>query len=247
MRVLLLVALYITAVSAVPSSQRIVGGSITSINNYPTIIAVLQSVNNNFIQICGGSILNQRSVLSAAHCFNPRAPSSYRLRAGSTTASTGGVVLGISTIFNHPNYIGLDSDISVLRTASPIVYSNVIQPASIAGPNYSLGDNEEVWAAGWGAIVAQGPWSEELRHVQVWTINQDICRQRVAVLTDNMLCAGWLNVGGRDTCSGDSGGPLYHRGVVVGVTSFGYGCADPWSPGVYVRVSRFTPWVQDHA
>ncbi|XP_075982020.1 trypsin, alkaline C-like [Anticarsia gemmatalis] len=246
MRLFIVLTLCYTAVAAVPSTPRIVGGSVTSIENYPSIVAVLQSFNNVFEHICGGSIINQRSILTAAHCLIPRTVERFRIRAGSTTSNSGGTVYILSNIFNHPDYGNMDNDISVLRTASLIVYSNVVQRATISGPNYPLGDNEEVWAAGWGATSHQGPWSEELRHVQVWTVNQARCRLRLGV-TDNMLCAGWLNVGGRDTCSGDSGGPLYHHGVVVGVTSFGILCADPRYPGVYARVSRFSEWIEGQA
>lgn len=94
-----------------------------------------------------------------------------------------------------------------------------------------------------------GPQSEQLRHVQVWTVNQDTCIARysgISTITEGMLCAGWLDVGGRDACTSDSGGPLYYQGVVVGVVSFGVGCALPYYPGVYARVQHFSHWIQHH-
>lgn len=97
----------------------------------------------------------------------------------------------------------------------------------------------------------QGPASEQLRHVQIWTVNQAVCRARYAeigrTVTDNMLCSGWLDVGGRDQCQGDSGGPLVHNGVVVGVCSWGEECALARYPGVNARVSRYTAWIQANA
>ncbi|XP_075982474.1 transmembrane protease serine 9-like [Anticarsia gemmatalis] len=248
MRLFLVLALCCAAVSAGPDSQRIVGGSITSINNYPSIVTILYSVNPNlFSQSCGGTILNQRSIMTAASCVRPDNIINYRIRAGSSNANSGGTVYSLSAAFNHPNSGLMDFDVAVLRTAGSIVYNNVVQPASISGPNYIVGDNEVVWTAGWGSTAVNGPFSEELRHVQVWTINQSVCAERIQALTDNMLCAGWLDVGGRDACSGDTGGPLYHHGVVVGISSFGIGCGDPQYPGVYTRVSRFTSWIQAHA
>jgi trypsin len=93
--------------------------------------------------------------------------------------------------------------------------------------------------------------SEQLRHVQIWTVNQEVCSSRYAVIlrtiTDNMLCSGYLDVGGRDQCQGDSGGPLYHNRVVVGVCSWGYGCASARFPGVNARVSRFASWIVANA
>lgn len=93
-------------------------------------------------------------------------------------------------------------------------------------------------------LQSGGPVSETLQHVQVWTVNQNTCRQRYgSVLTDRMLCSGWLDVGGRDQCQGDSGGPLIHNGVIVGVCSWGAGCALAYYPGVNARVSSFTNWI----
>lgn len=67
------------------------------------------------------------------------------------------------------------------------------------------------------------------------------------MVTDNMICSGWLDVGGRDQCQGDSGGPLIHNGVIVGLSSWGWDCASPVWPGVNTRVSSYTDWVVDTA
>ncbi|CAH2050755.1 unnamed protein product, partial [Iphiclides podalirius] len=153
----------------------------------------------------------------------------------------------------HPSYNSRtqDNDIAVLRSASTFSFNNNVRAGNIAGSNYNLGDNQVVWAIGWGATSAGGPASEQLRQVQIWTINQGVCRQRYATvgsaITDNMLCSGWLDVGGRDQCQGDSGGPLLHNNVIVGVCSWGRGCAQAFFPGVNARVSRFTSWIQSNA
>ncbi|XP_075982468.1 trypsin, alkaline C-like [Anticarsia gemmatalis] len=249
MRVFMLLAVCYAAVSAVPfNSQRIVGGEVTTIDNYPSMVVILQGWDSvNFHQLCGGTILNQRSILTAAHCFRPLTVSIYRARVGSTFAHSGGTLHAASSLIIHPDY-RTDHDIALMHTASPIVYSDVVQPAPIAGPNYQLLGDEEVWATGWGAIYETGPVSEELRHVQFWTIDQDICRGRYSDdLGDNYLCVGWLDVGGRDQCHGDSGGPVYHHGVVVGVSHGGIGCASPIYPGLNMRVSYYSNWIQANA
>ncbi|XP_075975698.1 trypsin, alkaline A-like [Anticarsia gemmatalis] len=256
MREIVLLALCVAAVSAAPSKvgQRIIGGSVVTINYYPHISALLYSATGTtFAQDCGGTILNQRSVLSAAHCFlddrNNR--SRWRFRVGSAFASSGGVVHVVNQIIFHPQYNRdtQDSDVAILQSTSTIVYiNNAVQPARIAGALYDLEDDEIVWAAGWGMTEYNRP-SEQLRHVQVWTINQEICRERydATSITDNMLCSGVLDVGGRDQCQGDSGGPLYHDDVVVGICSWGYNCAEAEYPGVNVRVSRFATWILSNA
>ncbi|XP_075975885.1 trypsin, alkaline A-like [Anticarsia gemmatalis] len=174
----------------------------------------------------------------------------WRLRVGSDYAHSGGRVLNVNLIRRHNQYNPrtLDSDVATMRTTANINYGTGIQPARIAGTNYPLGDNQIVWAAGWG-ITETGRPSEQLRHVQVWTISQANCRQRYGSsrITDNMLCSGVLDVGGRDQCSGDSGGPLFHNRVVVGICSWGSGCGEARFPGVNVRVPRFTTWIQNNS
>ncbi|CAG4977667.1 unnamed protein product [Parnassius apollo] len=252
---IVLLALCVAAVSAVPAKQqKIVGGSVTTIDQYPFATPLLYSWNLvTYWQACGGTIINNRAILTAAHCTVGDTASRWRIRVGSTWANSGGTVYNTAQIINHPDYNGrtLDNDVSILRAASTLIFSNVVQAGSIAGSNYNLADNQAVWAIGWGTTSVGGSLSEQLRHVQIWTVNQATCRTRYAeigmTVTDNMLCSGWLDVGGRDQCQGDSGGPLIHNNVIVGVCSWGHQCALARYPGVNARVSRYTSWIQSNA
>ncbi|CAH1286873.1 unnamed protein product [Chrysodeixis includens] len=207
----------------------------------------------NYWQACGGTIINNRSVLTAAHCTSGDAPARWQTRVGSTNANSGGVVHATQQIINHPSYNSwtLDNDIAIIRISGTFSFNNNVRAASVAGSNYNLGDNQVVWATGWGRTAVNGPSSEQLRHVQIWTVNQNVCNQRYQSIgrsiTANMLCSGWLDVGGRDQCQGDSGGPLYHNGVVVGVCSWGEQCALARFPGVNARVSRYASWIQNNS
>ncbi|CAK1602564.1 unnamed protein product [Parnassius mnemosyne] len=261
MSYLSVVLLYIclAAVSAAPErQQKIIGGTNTTIEKYPFAASLLYS-RNLFIykQSCGGTIISSGSILTAAHCVFGDTRDRWRIRVGSTLANRGGTVHKPYQIITHPNYNGRthDNDVAILRTVN-ISFSNRVRAASIAGSSYILRDNETVWAVGWGRTSVGGSTSEELRHVQVWTVNQATCRNRYAELgktvTDNMLCSGWLDVGGRDQCQGDSGGPLIHvitqsHSAIVGVCSWGEQCALARYPGVNARVSRFTSWIQSNA
>ncbi|KAL0850895.1 hypothetical protein ABMA28_006804 [Loxostege sticticalis] len=259
MRSFIFVALSLAVASAAtPSSDRIIGGSVTTINQYPEMAQLLQVVwGTYFFQDCGGIILNNRAILTAAHCTFNYGPAARRVRFGSSYRSSGGTVATINRIINHPNYnrpVQWDNDVSIVWINGNIPNTATSRPALIAGPNYFLADNQVVWAAGWGLTIPNNgdSFSNQLRHVQIWTVNQGICRQRYAysrppmTVTDNMLCSGWLDVGGRDQCQGDSGGPLYHNGVVVGVCSWGGVCGSPFYPGVNARVSRYTNWINQN-
>ncbi|XP_072940382.1 trypsin CFT-1-like [Epargyreus clarus] len=241
----------LTLVAALPTNQqRVVGGSDATIQQYPYSAALLYS--RNFItyqQECGGTIINNRAILTAAHCVIGDAPIRWQIRVGSVYANYEGIVANSNLITIHPNYNvhTMDNDVAIVRSAVTFTFSTTIRAASIAGANYNLADNTALWAIGWGSTSYQGPRSEILRQAQVWSVNQVTCRARYAELastvTDNMLCAGWLDVGGRDQCTGDNGSPLIHNGIVVGVRSWGMRCGLARYPGVSARVSRYTAWI----
>ncbi|XP_023935765.2 trypsin, alkaline A-like [Bicyclus anynana] len=255
MRVILcLLMIGLAASAATPAPGRIVGGSIVSIDHYPMAAAMLFSRGvTDFVQTCGGSIITSRTILSASHCYRGFPAVRWRARVGSTYAHSGGIVHNTARIYHHPDFESFttDNDVAVLHMAVYFTFTNTVQQGAIAGANYNLADNQVVWAIGWGHTSFMGESSEELRHVQVWTVNQEICRQRYEMvprrITDNMLCSGWLNVGGRDQCQGDSGGPLFHNNVIVGVSSFGVNCGTPVFPGVNARVSRLVDWIVERA
>uniref|UniRef100_A0A2A4K612 Peptidase S1 domain-containing protein n=1 Tax=Heliothis virescens TaxID=7102 RepID=A0A2A4K612_HELVI len=256
MQVLALLAFSVAVMAEMPTyPQRIVGGTVTTIDRYPTVASCLFSSNLvNYTQICVGSILNERSVLTAAHCTYGDTAKNWRFRVGSTYANSGGVVHHVKQIIQHPTFnvaAPADNDFAILRSSTFILFNKNVKPVSIAGNNYILADNQPVRAAGWGLIFEEGPFSEELRHVLMLSVNQDICKRPYAsvgiIITDNMLCSGVFNVGGRDQCQQDSGGPLYHNGVLVGVCSFGFGCARAQFPGVNARVSRASTWIRQNA
>nr|AFM77756.1 trypsin-like serine protease 8 [Ostrinia nubilalis] len=251
--VLSLLIVGLAAVSAAPST-RIIGGSAATIAAYPEMASLLYSATNSgHRQLCGGTILNRRVILTAAYCTLGSGMNRWRTRVGSALANSGGTVVNTQQIIAHPQYnqFTRDNDISLIRTLANLPSNNNVIPGSISGPNYVLPDNSPVIAVGWGRINQIGQVTEQLQQVQMWTVNLNVCRQRYAManlaVTDNMLCAGWLDVGGRDQCNGDEGGPVFHGRVVVGITSWRIGCGSPQFPGVNTRVSNYATWISSNA
>ncbi|CAH0695421.1 unnamed protein product [Spodoptera exigua] len=244
----------LSAVSAVPTKQSvIVGGSLAVISQYPSVVGLLYSSNwNNYNQVCVGTIVTTKSILTAAHCVYGDAVYKWRARAGSSLANSGGTVYAINSCTIHPSFSfrTMNNDIAILRTAVAIINSSA-KPVSIAGINYNLPDNQVVWAAGWGTTLVGVAPGEQLRHIQGWTINQKTCASSYATfganVTANMLCFGWPLGGVRDQCQGDSGGPIYHNGNLVGISSWGYGCANAAYPGINTRISKLATWIQTNA
>ncbi|XP_013190915.1 trypsin CFT-1 [Amyelois transitella] len=263
MRALVLLALLGTALAAPKQVSRIVGGEPTTIDQYPYMSNMLYHFWGIWwMQWCGGSLITTTSVLSAAHCYEGDIPSDWQIRLGSSFASSGGQVIPASLLVLHAQYNRntLENDVAIIRLSSPATLSASVGVARIPGPAYILPDNTVVTSIGWGALTQGGASPEQLQHVDVNIINQTLCSERYAYLktlpgyqnwpdvTGVMLCAGILDVGGKDACQGDSGGPLAHDSdVVVGITSWGFGCAHEFYPGVNARVSSYTDWIVENA
>nr|AAF74733.1 trypsin precursor AiT9 [Agrotis ipsilon]AAF74752.2 trypsin precursor AiT9 [Agrotis ipsilon] len=249
--------------SALASPNRIIGGSVTNVETYPYMSNMQGSYWGIWWnQECGGSLITSTAVLSAAHCFYGDRIPYWRVVLGSSLAHSSGTVHTVSRIIMHPQYIHsiLNNDVAIVRLNNPAVFSNRIQLARIPGANYNLADGASVTHVGWGHTQHGGQSSEQLLHVHVNVINQQVCAARYAYLktqpgyqdwpdiNDGMVCAGILDVGGKDACQGDSGGPLAHFGdIIVGVTSWGFECAHSFYPGVSARVSHYSNWIVANA
>ncbi|CAG9581688.1 unnamed protein product [Danaus chrysippus] len=244
---------------ALPPAVRIVGGSNAAITSYRFAASLLHSRIGvgTFIYGCGGSIITNRVILTAAYCLYNEPVYRWRVRVGSARSSTGGVIHNTQRTLVHPNYnpMTADNDIALLHSMTVFVFNNNVNSVGVPSVNYNLPDNQPVTALGWGATSYGGQLSDTLRRVDIWTVNRNVCRTRYSELgysvTDNMLCAGWLDVGGRGACIGDTGSALIHlnRNVqtIVGVYSWSYNCALPRYPSVNAFVPRYTNWILANA
>ncbi|XP_028168643.1 trypsin, alkaline A-like [Ostrinia furnacalis] len=238
---------------------RVVGGLPTTIDQYPIIAQLLLDVwgTQNFIQHCAGVILTTRHVISTAHCFqfspntglNYSQPKFWKIRVGSSYRTRGGSLYNLKTIIPHEAFDKnfYTNDIAVLVLSKQIKLNSNVKQSTIIRPNVEVKPYSLCTLVGWGTEEVGGPQPNQLHHTAILTVDQTVCRDRYstinAVIADSMMCAGRLDVGGIDGCFGDSGGPLIYRGIVVGLVSFGYSCGDPYFPGVYTKLSKYTNWI----
>ncbi|KAL0204453.1 hypothetical protein M9458_002471, partial [Cirrhinus mrigala] len=161
-------------------------------------------------------------------------------------------VIQVEQMLMHPNYVSKtsDNDIALLRLQKPVVYSAYVVPVCL--PLREMAERH-LWAvskhtvSGWGKRSEDGPTSRVLQQLQVPRIRTQECIESSNVaLTSNMFCAGYIE-GKQDSCKGDSGGPLVTRyrntTFLLGIVSWGKGCARPGSYGIYTRVSNYLQWI----
>ena len=212
---------------------------------YPFMVS-LQSGGWFGGHFCGGSLVREDWVVTAAHCVVGESPSSIDVKIGlhNVNGTTGNQTRDVVEIIIHPNYSNnsLNNDYALLRLDEPITNFEPIQLCT--DTNH---DEEPVMATtmGWGATSSGGSSSNFLLEVDV-PIDDSCGSYSNSEITNHMVCAGDSN-GGEDSCQGDSGGPLIMTNSdgeyeLIGIVSWGYGCAEPNYPGVYSRIYPRLNW-----
>jgi len=225
---------------------QIVGGvQVDPIDRYPYQVALVYDANGG--QYCAGSLITPMWVLSAAHCAGY---GTYVQIGRWNLLDNTEVYENIEVDYElpHPDYnsYSFDKDFMLIKLKTASQYP----PVSIDDGNQFTSNGLGVTVMGWGTLSSGGQSSAIMREVEVDIVGNSECNNDYSGgITDNMMCAARS---GKDACQGDSGGPLIIRGnsnaedVLVGVVSWGYGCASASYPGVYARVSEGYSWITSY-
>ncbi|XP_076251997.1 trypsin-1-like isoform X2 [Rhynchophorus ferrugineus] len=227
------------------SPLRIIGGETANIEDYPYQVLLMIEGEGK----CGGSILSETFIITAAHCVFDQKASQLSIRAGSSFRTSGGEIVSVAS-FKYPeddfDSSTYDYDIAILRLTKPLTYGDGISPVLLPNSDDEIIQGENAKASGWGMIDPndESSLSEKLQAVELPQITTQSCEKYYgSYITSRMFCAGYQS-GGKDTCSGDSGGPLVVDGYLVGITSWGSPtCAEAGRPGVFTKVSYFRSYI----
>ncbi|XP_041971604.1 phenoloxidase-activating enzyme-like [Aricia agestis] len=247
------------------SSNKIIGGEPTGIDQYPWLV-LLEYAGG--ILGCGGSLISSRFILTAAHCVDSinGKPQIARLAEYNITSypidvvevEGGGedqienIFIPVESVMKHPGFSrrNLQHDIGLVKLSQDVVFSDFIKtvclPTRDYVPEFTASTNFTV--AGWGDDPSKTEFYDVKKEVDVPYVPMSKCRNTITTdLIDNQICAGGEE--GKDTCKGDSGGPLLHlinqtTYIAVGVVSFGpKSCGTRGQPAVYTHVYKYLDWI----
>ncbi|XP_037038445.1 trypsin-3-like isoform X2 [Bradysia coprophila] len=227
------------------NSGRVVGGGPVTIESRP----FAASVQHQGVHRCGGTILNDDCILTAAQCTVNIPDAVLSVRVGSAASQSGGQLFQVDYVDNHPNFnpITNANDLAVIHVIGHIHFGAAIQP--IAMPAQGAGTPAGAIAAvsGWGSISEGGAFSPTLQSANVPVITNGVCNQLFGGgIVDGMICAGFVE-GGAGACNGDNGSPLTFGNQVIGIVSRVEGCGRPNAPTVYTRVAYYRHWIDEHS
>nr|AAC39131.1 midgut-specific serine protease 2 [Stomoxys calcitrans] len=250
LRFVILFALVSTSLAGVSRNDfygRIVNGVATTIEEHPYQVSLQGLSGSHF---CGGSIISEDIVVTAAHCMQSHSASEFKVRLGSTQYNTGGELVEVKAFKFHENYNSgtMKNDVAVIKLARPVKESATIRFVKLADKTPATGTPAVV--TGWGTtcFMACNTLPKTLQKVVVDIVDEKTCASSEykygSKIKPTMVCAYAED---KDACQGDSGGPLVAGGKLVGVVSWGKGCALPAIPGVYADVPSLRTWIEKTA
>merc|ERR1711990_1261493 len=247
----------------VSSTDRIVGGKeVNPKGKLPYQVMFFPCAPRGQCGLCGGTIVNKKFVITAAHCWDSRM-TNLRVVVGEHNVfcdgvNEGGKVINVKKATMLPDYNKktMDNDIAVLELSEELTCTDKIKPACLPSSATKDFSGTASTISGWGGTIGYGPRDPRPKQPQQCGLKETMVK---VLAGSDSKCSGVLGTSSSkiklcawakdtDTCQGDSGGPLTvpenGKYTLVGVVSYGWGCASS-TPGIYARVQGFLPWIKN--
>ncbi|XP_053546311.1 chymotrypsin-like elastase family member 2A [Bombina bombina] len=239
-----------------PAVSRVVNGEEAVPNSWPWQVSLQYIYNGYWYHTCGGSLIAADWVLTAAHCIS--SSNTYRVQVGRHNLrqfEEQAQTISVVKLFNHPkwnqNLLANGNDISLIKLASPVVFSDAVSVGCLPPAGFILSHNVGCYVTGWGNVQTGGPAPDALQQGLLLVVDYATCSKSDwwgRSVKTNMICGGGDGI--ISSCNGDSGGPLNCRNdsgawEIHGVVSFGssLGCNYYKKPSVFTRVSEYNSWI----
>ncbi|XP_070161271.1 chymotrypsin-2-like [Polyergus mexicanus] len=253
---MLFAALCLLSVTSISQSavlqyeSRIINGKDVAPGEIPYQVS-LQT--KNFFHFCGGSILNEHSVITAAHCVDGKIPADIIIVVGTINLNRSGIKHAIKEIISHKEYDPSNSwlnDVALIKVFSPFRPSHNIGFVNLPKQDEAVQPGTVARVSGFGRISEDGPGSNILQQATIYIADQDYCKNMYSKMLYNIydthICANDPNIS-RGSCKGDSGGPLIVNGKLVGVVSWAKACSLTDYPTVFTRIPSYIDWIEKNA
>ncbi|KAM9476252.1 chymotrypsin-like elastase family member 2A [Clarias gariepinus] len=240
-----------------PIVNRVVGGVDVRPYSWPWQISLQYSSGGNWYHTCGGTLIADQWVLTAAHCIS--FSRTYRVYVGKHSLNTaneaGSIAISAAKIFVHEQWDSqrIRNDIALIKLQSRVQFSDKMMPACLPDNGLVLPGDYACYVTGWGRLWTGGPLADNLQQALLPVVSHAVCSRSdwwSTLVTEQMVCAG--GDGQLSSCNGDSGGPLACQRsdgawIVHGIVSFGssMGCNYYKKPSVFTRVSAYIPWINN--
>ncbi|PNJ05387.1 CFD isoform 2 [Pongo abelii] len=224
---------------------RILGGREAEAHARP----YMASVQVNGAHLCGGVLVAEQWVLSAAHCLEDAADGKVQVLLGAHSLSQPepskrlyDVLRAVPHPDSRPDTI--DHDLLLLQLSEKATLGPAVRPLPWQRVDHDVAPGTLCDVAGWGIVNHAGRRPDRLQHVLLPVLDRATCNRRThhdGAITERMMCA---ESNRRDSCKGDSGGPLVCGGVLEGVVTSGSRvCGNRKKPGIYTRVASYAAWI----
>ncbi|XP_077098758.1 coagulation factor IXb isoform X2 [Siphateles boraxobius] len=245
-----------TIKNATNNEHRIVGGNEATPGEIPWQVVFLANVNKNVF--CGGSLLSEEWVITAAHCVEGKV-GSFFIRVGEHDISKKEGKESDHSIAEyhiHPRYNSQHSlynhDIALLKLKGPVKFSDYVLPICLGSKDFTenlLKNAQNSLVSGWGKLQFGGIVSKTLQKVELPFVDRTECKSSSTdAISRFMFCAGY-STAQKDSCQGDSGGPHATRyqntWFLTGIVSWGEECAKKGKYGIYTRISKYMNWISN--